>query len=183
MKIDITIDKWVEFPGLSATVKGNKLLKHMKLKPFEKFYTQKIVTENIYVNAGYYDYEELKVINLINNSMDQKTFKAYVLYKRSKDLSKYDMASITDFYRDLVGIFNDYREFYAYIYDMPKTFLDSDSPIPMPDFDNLYYTLNVIEEIPISNSNYDPRRQVHTSSDNSGTEVYTNKLRVFFKRS
>ena len=76
--------------------------------------------------------------------MNCKERRAFTYY-RVHNYSGFD--TLESFHEDFIGIFESYVDFYAYILNVPKTFIEPD--FILNDFYELYYTYRIDDFIAV----------------------------------
>ena len=79
--------------------------------------------------------------------MNDRTYVAYEKWALVNGLCENE-ESLNSFYEDFIGIFRTHTDFYAHIYNVPRTFLD-DNDFPLLDFPDLYYTNTITISVDI----------------------------------
>ena len=74
--------------------------------------------------------------------MNDRTYIAYKKWISFHDLPGNE-ESIDIFYKEFIGIFRTYMDFYAHVYNIPRN-LFTEEDLPFKDFDDLYYTNTVV---------------------------------------
>ena len=70
--------------------------------------------------------------------MNCKELRAFTYYKQY-NYSGFDTLEL--FYEDFIGIFKSYEDFYAYVFNVPKTFIEPN--YILDNFYELYYTCGI----------------------------------------
>ena len=178
MKVDITFEKWIEYPTENTVIKGDSILKLLKRDTINALYVDDIVTETCDFSSNYYSYEELQIISKISRTMDSKTFQAYKIYRLEHGPYGNFQESLNIFYKNFLGFYNTKKEFLAKVYNVQENFIDD---LTLNEcFNKNYIMIPVREEVSEAESvNYPFTYQEYGSDDKF---IYTVSLLAIFKR-
>ena len=178
MKVDITFEKWIEYPTKSTVIKGDSILKLLKRDTIDALYVNDIVTETCNLPGNYYSYKELQVISKMSRTMDSKTFQAYKIYRLEHGPYDYSQDALDIFYKNFLGFYNTKKEFLAKVYNVQENFIDD---LALDEcFNKNYITIHVREVVSKAESvNYPFTYREYGPDDKL---IYTVPLLAIFKR-